>query len=116
MTSLKSGVKMVLMIEKNKVKKSFHTKGILILIFLTFVLSFPEAIGDYNSNPEIGDIVFVGTFIFESLGEILFSAIMSVILTFFVNKFKFNKKTFYKIFFYLMFLPILLNIIDYVNL
>ena len=104
------------MMEENKVTKSFHIKGVLILIFLTFVSSLPIAIEELKSNAQIGHILFVGNFIFGSLGGILFCVTLSVILTFFANKFRFNKNTFYKVLFYLMFLPILLNIIDYINL
>ena len=96
--------------KKIKNKKSFHIKGILILIFLTFVSSLPIAIEELKSNTQIGHILFVGNFIFGSLGEILGSTIISAIITFFVNKFKFTKVTFYKILFYLMFIPILVNI------
>ena len=96
--------------EKIKNKKSFHIKGILILIFLTFASSLPIAIEELKSNAKIGHILFVGNFIFGSLGGILGSTIISAIITFFVNKFKFTKVTFYKILFYLMFIPILVNI------
>ena len=96
--------------EKIKNKKSFHIKGILILIFLTFVSSLPIAIEELKSNTQIGHILFVGEFIVGSLSGILGSTIISAIITFFVNKFKFTKVTFYKILFYLMFIPVLVNI------
>ena len=104
------------MTEEKNIQKTFHGKGILILIFLTFISSLPKALSDYHSNIDTGHIIFVGTFIFGSLGGILFCAIISVITVFLINKFKFNKSTLYKLFFYLMFLPILVNIIDYTQL
>ena len=104
------------MTEEKKIQKTFHTKGVLILIFFNFVSSLPTAFSEYHSNIDTGHIIFVGTFIFGSLGGIFFCAIVSLITAFLVNKFKFNKSTFYKLFFYLMFLPILVNIIDYIQL
>ena len=68
--------------EKIKNKKSFHIKGILILIFLTFVSSLPIAIEELKSNTQIGHILFVGEFIGGSLGGILGSTIISAIITF----------------------------------
>ena len=97
--------------EKTKNSNSFHIKGIFILIFLTFASSIPVAINKLNSSQTIGDILYVGHF-FETLGSVLGVAIISIIITFFVNKFKFKKATFYKIFFYVMFFAIFKNITD----
>jgi len=104
------------MTDEKKIQKTFHTKGVLVLIFLIFLSSLPKAFSDYHSNTDTGHIIFVGTFIFGSLGGILFCAIISAITAFLINKLKFNKSTFYKLFFYLLFLPIIVNIIDYTQL
>ncbi len=72
----------------------FHFRGIWAIAIVIFLIN-----------------ILGGGSIFEAIGGIVFAAILAVVISFLINKFKYNEASFYKIMFYLMFIPLLQSVV-----